>query len=196
MENQPIVIERIFKVPASKVWNAITRKDEMKKWYFDLPEFRPEPGFQFQFSGGPSPERQYLHLCEIIEAIPENKLSHSWQYDGYLIAATIADAPVYRFQMSIEFSQVKGLGQIMICPDFESFNAVFERIQRRYNNDTQRDRLFFYDPDQIKSVSIGQIDVDYNAIILIHSNLPDCIEIIINRFAKMPLFRKVFHHRI
>jgi len=83
MENQPIVIERIFKVPASKVWNAITRKDEMKKWYFDLPEFRPEPGFQFQFSGGPSPERQYLHLCEIIEAIPENKLSHSWQYDGY-----------------------------------------------------------------------------------------------------------------
>ena len=54
----------------------------MKIWYFDLAEFRPEPGFQFQFSGGPAPERQYLHLCEIIEAIPEKKLSHSWRYDG------------------------------------------------------------------------------------------------------------------
>jgi len=82
MESQPIVVERTFNVPASKVWNAITRKEEMKIWYFDLAEFRPEPGFQFQFSGGPAPERQYLHLCEIIEAIPEKKLSHSWRYDG------------------------------------------------------------------------------------------------------------------
>jgi len=83
MENRPIVIERIFNVPASKVWNAITRKEEMKKWYFDLVEFKPEPGFEFQFSGGPAPERQYLHLCEIIEVIPEKKLSHTWRYDGY-----------------------------------------------------------------------------------------------------------------
>ena len=26
---------------------------------------------------------QYLHLCEIIDAIPEKKLSHTWRYDGY-----------------------------------------------------------------------------------------------------------------
>jgi len=83
MGNQLIVVEGIFNVPVSKVWNAITRKDEMKKWYFDLYEFRPEPGFQFQFWGGPAPDRQYLHLCEIIDAIPEKKLSHTWRYDGY-----------------------------------------------------------------------------------------------------------------
>ena len=82
IENQPIVIERIFNVPALSVWNAITRKDEMKIWYFDLADFKQEPGFQFQFWGGPTPERQYLHLCEIIEAIPKKKLSHNWRYDG------------------------------------------------------------------------------------------------------------------
>lgn len=40
-------------------------------------------GFIFQFKGGPTPEKQYLHLCEIVEVIPEKKLKHSWRYDGF-----------------------------------------------------------------------------------------------------------------
>ena len=83
MKTQPIVLERIFNATTSKVWNALTDKNEMKKWYFDLEEFKAEIGFKFHFTGGPSPDRQYLHLCEIIEVIPEKKLTYSWQYDGY-----------------------------------------------------------------------------------------------------------------
>ncbi|HSH18897.1 MAG TPA: hypothetical protein VLA03_00500 [Draconibacterium sp.] len=30
-------------------WKAITVKEEMKKWYFDLEEFIPEVGFEFSF---------------------------------------------------------------------------------------------------------------------------------------------------
>ncbi len=55
----------------------------MKIWYFDLKEFKPEVGFKFSFTGGPSPERQYLHVCEITEVIPQKKLTHTWRYDGY-----------------------------------------------------------------------------------------------------------------
>jgi len=83
MSNQPIVIERVFDAPISKVWSAITDKNEMKNWYFDLAEFNAEPGFKFQFTGGPTPEKQYLHLCEITEVIPEKKLTYSWRYNGY-----------------------------------------------------------------------------------------------------------------
>ncbi len=64
MNNQPIVLERLLNAPAAKVWAALTEKDEMKNWYFDLPDFKAEKGFQFQFNGGP-PEKQYLHLCEV-----------------------------------------------------------------------------------------------------------------------------------
>jgi uncharacterized protein YndB with AHSA1/START domain len=39
-------------------------------------------GFKFEFLGGPSPDKQYLHKCEITEVIPEKKLKHSWRYDG------------------------------------------------------------------------------------------------------------------
>lgn len=83
MENRTIELEQLFDVPAYKVWKAITDKNEMKIWYFDLSEFKAEVGFKFQFTGGPSPEKQYLHLCEITEVIPQQKLVHSWRYDGY-----------------------------------------------------------------------------------------------------------------
>jgi uncharacterized protein YndB with AHSA1/START domain len=83
MNNEPFVIERTLNAPIEKVWKAITDKDQMKQWYFDLTEFKPEVGFEFQFSGGPAPERQYLHLCKITEVIPCKKLTHSWRYDGY-----------------------------------------------------------------------------------------------------------------
>jgi len=82
METAPFVIERTYNAPVDKVWQAITDKDKMKQWYFDLKEFKPEVGFEFQFSGG-SKEKSYLHLCKITEVITGRKLTHTWQYDGY-----------------------------------------------------------------------------------------------------------------
>lgn len=81
-ENLPVVIERTFDAPIQKVWEAITDKDQMKKWYFDLPAFKPKVGFEFQFSAG-CEGRNYLHLCKITEVIPGKKLTYSWRYDGY-----------------------------------------------------------------------------------------------------------------
>jgi len=83
MKNNEIVITREFDATSEQVWKALTSKEQMQRWYFDLPDFKPEVGFQFQFTGGPSPERQYLHLCEITEVIPNKKLIYSWRYDGY-----------------------------------------------------------------------------------------------------------------
>lgn len=82
MATQPIVIERTFDAPVAKLWKAITDKNEMKTWYFDLVEFKAEKGFTFQFTGG-TPEHQYVHLCEVTEVIPEKKLTYSWRYEGY-----------------------------------------------------------------------------------------------------------------
>lgn len=83
MNNPVITVERLFDSTTDKVWKAITDKEEMKKWYFDLPEFRAEEGFKFEFYGGPTPERQYLHTCEVVEVVPENILVYTWKYDGY-----------------------------------------------------------------------------------------------------------------
>ena len=82
MKNEPFVIERIYNAPIERVWSAITDKEKMKQWYFDLEEFRAEVGFEFQFVAAEDPN-QYLHLCRVTEVIPNQKLSYTWRYDGY-----------------------------------------------------------------------------------------------------------------
>ena len=82
MTQEPFVIERTYKASVDKVWKAITDKDQMKEWYFDIVSFKPEVGFEFQFTGG-TPEKTYLHLCKITEVIVAKKLTYSWRYEGY-----------------------------------------------------------------------------------------------------------------
>ena len=82
MKNEPFVIQRIVTAPGEKVWQAITDKDKMKQWYFDIETFRPEVGCEFQFEGGPD-GRSYLHLCTVLEVTEGRKLQHSWRYQGY-----------------------------------------------------------------------------------------------------------------
>ena len=82
MKTNPLVKEVVINVSPERVWNAITNRDEMKKWYFDLAEFKAEVGFEFQFEGGPD-DRKYTHLCKIEEIIPGEKLSYSWRYKDY-----------------------------------------------------------------------------------------------------------------
>jgi len=82
MNDEPVIIERTFGVHIENVWKTITDKDEMKKWYFDLEEFKPEVGFEFQFYAGDE-KKQWLHICKVTEVIPEKKLTYSWRYEGY-----------------------------------------------------------------------------------------------------------------
>ena len=82
MDVQPIVVERLLNAPAEKVWKAITDKDQMKLWYFDIAEFNPVVGFEFRFTAG-SEKKKYLHICKITEVVVGKKLTYSWRYDGY-----------------------------------------------------------------------------------------------------------------
>ncbi len=82
MKHEPFVIERTYNAPIEKVWKSITDKKEMKQWYFDIAEFKPEVGFEFQFEGT-NDGRTYLHLCKVTDVIVGKKLRHSWRYAGY-----------------------------------------------------------------------------------------------------------------
>lgn len=80
--SEPVKVDKTFQIVASRLWKILTDESEMKKWYFDIPGFRAEEGYEFRFYGGPE-ERRYLHICQILEVIPEHKLSYSWRYDGF-----------------------------------------------------------------------------------------------------------------
>ena len=82
MNNKLLLIEQEFNAPIELVWRAITEKELMKKWYFDISDFKPEVGCEFQFEGG-TEDKRYMHLCEVLEVIPLKKLKYSWKYEGY-----------------------------------------------------------------------------------------------------------------
>ena len=82
MSNKPLVVERTYNATPDRVWQALTDPEQMRQWYFDLADFRPEVGYEFEFAGC-SESEEYIHLCRVLTVIPERKLTHSWTYKGY-----------------------------------------------------------------------------------------------------------------
>ncbi len=83
MKTQPVIVERLFDASIASAWTAITVNEELKKWYFNLEDFKPKVGFKFDFLGGPEDGIQYLHLCEVTEVVEGQKIAYSWRYDNY-----------------------------------------------------------------------------------------------------------------
>jgi uncharacterized protein YndB with AHSA1/START domain len=82
MDATPIIKEVSINAPVAKVWKAITDRDDMKQWYFNLAEFKPEVGFRFSFTGGDE-NVQFVHNCTITEVVPMQKLSYTWEYEVF-----------------------------------------------------------------------------------------------------------------
>jgi len=78
---EAVVIERTFNAAVARVWEALTDADEMRVWYFDLKKFKPEVGFEFEFTVEHEGTR-YHHLCKITEVIPQKKIAYTWRYAG------------------------------------------------------------------------------------------------------------------
>ncbi|GGK86142.1 SRPBCC domain-containing protein [Rufibacter glacialis] len=124
MAQAPIVVTCTLPASPEKVWQALTDRDQMKEWYFDLAAFKPEVGFTFQFTGG-TEENSYLHLCEVTEVIPRQKLTYSWRYEGYpgITYVTFALLPVEgKTQLTLTHTGLETFPQDN--PDFAAENFV------------------------------------------------------------------------
>jgi uncharacterized protein YndB with AHSA1/START domain len=79
---EALVIERTFNASVARVWKALTDVNEMRIWYFDLKEFKPEVGFEFAFVVEHEGNR-YDHRCKVTEVIPQKKIAYTWRYEGH-----------------------------------------------------------------------------------------------------------------
>jgi uncharacterized protein YndB with AHSA1/START domain len=78
---EPLVVERTFDAPVALVWRALTQVEDMRRWYFDLKEFKAEVGFEFAFVVEHE-GTTYDHRCKIVEVIPQKKIAYNWRYHG------------------------------------------------------------------------------------------------------------------
>jgi uncharacterized protein YndB with AHSA1/START domain len=76
-----VVVERTLNAPVARVWSALTDVDQMRQWYFDLKEFRPEVGFEFEFVVEHE-GNHYHHLCRVTDVVPQKKVAYIWRYKG------------------------------------------------------------------------------------------------------------------
>jgi uncharacterized protein YndB with AHSA1/START domain len=83
MNAEPIIVEQTFRAPIGRVWDAITNKDQMPKWFFNtINDFVPKVGFYTKFNV-PSGAKDYLHVWRVMEVVPNRLLTLEWQYGGY-----------------------------------------------------------------------------------------------------------------
>ena len=75
----PVQITVKIAADQEKVWNAITRPEIMRQWYFDVDQDILADGVTFQFYE-PGGENKFLHECLILEFVEPTKLRHTWAY--------------------------------------------------------------------------------------------------------------------
>jgi uncharacterized protein YndB with AHSA1/START domain len=78
---EAIILERTFNAPVARVWKALTDVDQVRQWYFDLKEFKPQVGFEFEFIVEHE-GNSYHHLCRVTDVVPEKKIAYTWRYKG------------------------------------------------------------------------------------------------------------------
>src|SRR6266576_5975248 len=78
---ESVIVERTLNAPVARVWKALTDVEQMRACYFDLKEFKPEVGFEFEFVVEHE-GNNYHHLCRVVEVIPEKKIAYTWCYKG------------------------------------------------------------------------------------------------------------------
>jgi Uncharacterized conserved protein len=83
VKHPPVVVEKTLDAAVDRVWQAIAAKAQLKQWYFQLDDFKPEIGFSFSFPGQGHKGAQYTHRCTVTDVIPQKKLQYSWQYEGH-----------------------------------------------------------------------------------------------------------------
>ena len=71
----------MINAPVERVWEAITEQEQMKDWYFTIPDFKLEEGSIFNFYE-PGDGCKYHHRCEIREIIPLERFQHTWTHPG------------------------------------------------------------------------------------------------------------------
>lgn len=83
-----IVVKQKMEAPVDKVWAALTDKEQMKEWYFDIPDFELAEHGEFNFFE-PGDGKKFHHHGEILEVIPNEKLKHTWSYPEFSKEKTI-----------------------------------------------------------------------------------------------------------
>lgn len=80
----PVVSEVTINAPASKVWDALTKPEEISQWFMAADDFMPQIGNTFHMLGSNKGEKFHIE-CKITELEKNKRLAYTWNYKEYPI---------------------------------------------------------------------------------------------------------------
>ena len=79
---EPIIITHIFDSPLNKVWDALTKEEALKKWYFNVENYVFEENNSFTFYEDCN-AKKYLHRCTFLQIIPHKLIETTWSHPSH-----------------------------------------------------------------------------------------------------------------
>jgi uncharacterized protein YndB with AHSA1/START domain len=76
---QDIVVDEWFPHAPHTLWRALTSGELIARWLMAPTGFAPLPGTRFTFQTRPAGAWDGTIACEVLEAIPEQRLVYRWQ---------------------------------------------------------------------------------------------------------------------
>ena len=75
----------VFDAPIQKVWATVSTSEGIESWFMPN-DFEPKVGHEFHVQSpfGPSP-------CKVLEVDEPNKISFSWDTDGWVVSFLLKD---------------------------------------------------------------------------------------------------------
>ncbi len=89
LQTQSIVVDEVFPHRPDVIWRAITSGELISRWLMEPKGFEPIVGNRFTFQTKPAGEWDGTIHCEVLEVLPNERLSYSWKggheanNDGY-----------------------------------------------------------------------------------------------------------------
>lgn len=125
--NDVIIKEVEFKHPINRVWDAITKAEEISTWFIKA-DFKAEPGYQYTFTSPPNEKGCTVISGEVKKANPY-VLIYTWIVADTKVETTVKwelQTTQNGTKLSLEHSGITNYAGDTAVAMFESFNGGWD----------------------------------------------------------------------
>ncbi|WP_179021721.1 SRPBCC family protein [Winogradskyella forsetii] len=125
--NNTITKEKVFQHPIDKVWNAITKAEELSTWFLKT-NFKAEKGYHYTFSSEPN-EKGCTNIIGIVKEANPYTLIYTWIVEGTNVETTVTwklETIPEGTKLHLEHSGIGNYAGETVITMFESFNGGWD----------------------------------------------------------------------
>jgi uncharacterized protein YndB with AHSA1/START domain len=85
---EPVTVSALFDASLEEVWSALSRKEELIKWFFPIQEYQFKEGGTFSFYES-AQSGKYLHHCRFMHIEPFSQIEYAWSHPEHSSGSSV-----------------------------------------------------------------------------------------------------------